>query len=249
MSDTAAAASGTTTTTATGEQAGGENGEQATQQQAQQPAPKPQPTPAAQQQAPKAAEVIAEPWNDPAAAKAEIEKLRKENGDARVNAKAAARAEGQTELAKALAPLLGIELPGEEAATPEQLAQQVTSVTGERDTARFDAAVAQAAWEAGVDPSRADYLAFKLSKNPDIAGADPTSADFAGKLKASIDGLLAEDATLKRSGTAQASGVEQIAGSGGADTITPEKFAKMSLADRQNLYNTDRETYDRLTGN
>lgn len=247
MSDTAAAPSGTTTTTTTGEQAGGTaTGEQ--QQTVETPTPKPAP-PAAQQQAPKAAEVIAEPWNDPAAAKATIEQLRKEAGDARTNAKAAAKTEGQAELAKALAPLLGIELPGEQAATPEQLTQQVTTVTTERDTARFDAAVAQAAWEAGVDPSRADYLAFKLSKNPDIAGADPTSADFAGKLKASIDGLLAEDATLKRSGTAQASGVEQIAGSGGADTITPEKFAKMSLADRQNLYNTDRATYDRLTGN
>lgn len=247
MSDTAAAPSGTTTTTTTGEQAGGTaTGEQ--QQTVETPTPKPAP-PATQQQAPKAAEVVAEPWNDPAAAKAEIEKLRKENGDARINAKAAAKTEGQAELAKALAPLLGIELPGEQAATPEQLTQQVTTVTTERDTARFDAAVAQAAWLAGVDPSKADYLAFKLSKNADIAKADPTSADFADKLKASIDGLMAEDATLKRSGTAQASGVEQIAGSGGADTITPEKFAKMSLADRQNLYNTDRETYDRLTGN
>lgn len=247
MSDTAAAASGTTTTTTTGEQAGGENGGENGQQQAVE-TPKPQPTPAAQQQAPKAAEVIAEPWNDPAAAKETIERLRKENGDARANAKAAAKTEGQAELAKALAPLLGIELPGDQPATPEQLTQQVTTVTGERDTSRFEAAVALAAWQAGVDPAKADYLAFKLSKS-DIGKADPTSADFADKLKASIDGLLAEDATLKRSGTAQASGVEQIAGSGGADTITPEKFAKMSLADRQNLYNSDRATYDRLTGN
>lgn len=214
------------------------------------PAPAPKPAaPAAPAEQPKAAEVIAEPWNDPAAAKAEIEKLRKENGDARVNAKAAAKTEGQTELAKALAPLLGIELPGEQAATPEQLTQQVTTVTTERDTARFDAAVAQAAWAAGIDPSKADYLAFKLSKNPDIAGADPTSAEFAGKLKASIDGLMAEDATLKRSGTVQASGVEAPAGSGGSDTITPEKFANMSMAERTKLYQTDRATYDRLTGN
>lgn len=217
------------------------------------PTPPATPAPAATPQPAPPAEPTSEPWNDPKAAQAEIEKLRKENGDSRINAKKAAHDEGKTEaqlaFAKALAPLLGVELPGDTPATPEQLAQQVTGVTGERDSARFEAAVAQAAWRAGVDPSRADYLAFKLSKNADIAAADPTAADFGAKLKASIDGLMAEDATLKQPGAVQASGVEQIAGSGGADTITPEKFANMSIADRTKLYTTDRATYDKLTGN
>ena len=252
MSTTATAAGGTST--ATGEQAGGDNAaeQQAGQQGGeQQPAattetPKPQP-PAVQQQGEQQA---AEPWNDPGAAKAEIERLRKENGDSRINAKNTAREEGKTEaqtaLAKALAPLLGIELPGEQPTTPEQLAEQVGNVTGERDAARLDAALTRTAWELGVDPSKLDYIAFKLSKTGEL---DPNADDFAGKLKTSITALVADDATLKRSGTVQASGVENLAGSGGNDTITPEKFANMSLAERSELRKTDQAAYDRLVGN
>lgn len=192
----------------------------------------------------------AEPWNDPAAARAEIERLRKQNGDDRVNAKNAARDEGKTEaqtaLAKALAPLLGIELPDEQQATPEQLAEQVANVTGERDAAVTEAAVVRTAYELGVDPTKLDYLAFKLGKGEKL---DPSAADFSGKLKASITALMAADATLKRPGAVAASGVENLAGSGGGDAITAEKFATMTLAEKQNLYKTDRATYDRLTGN
>lgn len=252
MSTTATAASGTST--ATGEAGGDNAAEQQAGQQGgeQQPAaqtteqPKPQP-PAAQQQG---EQQNTEPWNDPAADKAEIERLRKENGDSRINAKNTAREEGKTEaqtaLAKALAPLLGIELPGEQPATPEQLAEQVGNVTNERDAARLDAALTRTAWELGVDPSKLDYIAFKLSKTGEL---DPNADDFAGKLKTSITALVAEDATLKRSGTVQASGVENLAGSGGSDTITPEKFANMSLAERSELRKTDQATYDRLVGN
>lgn len=251
MSTTATATGGTST--ATGEAGGDNAAEQQAGQQGgeQQPAqatetPKPQPPAAQQQGEPQSTE----PWNDPAAAKAEIERLRKENGDSRINAKNTAREEGKTEaqaaLAKALAPLLGIELPGEQPATPEQLAEQVGNVTGERDAARLDAALTRTAWELGVDPAKLDYLAFKLSKTGEL---DPNADDFAGKLKSSITALVAEDATLKRSGTVQASGVENLAGSGGSDTITPEKFANMSLAERSELRKTDQATYDRLVGN
>lgn len=249
MSDTAAAAATSATGDATGQQAAtgqaatdaaaqataGQQGEQqATGEQAQQQ----------QQQA------NTEPWNDPAAARAEIERLRKQNGDERVNAKNAARDEGkneaQTALAKALAPLLGIELPGEQQATPEQLAEQIAKVAGERDAATYDAAVTRTAYELGVDPTKLDYLAFKLSKGEKL---DTASPDFSDKLKTSITALMAEDATLKRPGAVGASGVENLAGSGGSDAITPERFATMTLMEKQNLYNTDRAAYDRLTGN
>lgn len=247
MSDTA-------TTTATGSATGAastdQQGQQAqpTGEQGQQQAQAPVPTPPAQQQANE--QQNAEPWKDPDAAKAEIERLRKENGDSRINAKNTAREEGKTEaqtaLAKALAPLLGIELEGEQQATPEQLAEQVGSVTTERDEARVDATLTRTAWELGVDPSKLDYVAFKLRKT---GALDPTVDDFAGKLKSSITALVAEDATLKRSGTVQASGVENLAGSGGSDTVTPEKFAGMTLMERSELRKSDPATYDRLVGN
>lgn len=250
MSESNAAGSGTTT--ATGEQ-GGNGNEQ--QQGGQQPAqqneqPKPQPPANQQQTQQQGDQQQTEPWNDPDAARAEIERLRKENGDSRINAKNAAREEGKNaatqDIAKALLGVLGVEMPGEQQATPEQLAEQVGNVTTERDTARADAALTRTAWELGVDPSKLDYLSFKLSKT---GALDPNAADFSDKLRASITAAIAEDATLKRSGTVQASGVENLAGSGGNDTITPEKFAKMSLAERQNLYKSDKAAYDRLTGN
>lgn len=173
-----------------------------------------------------------------------------EAGDNRIAAKNGARAEGKTEatndIAKALLGVLGVELPGEEPATPEQLAAQVGNVTTERDAARTDAALARVALDLNLDPAKLDYIAFKLGKD---GALDPSADDFAGKLKASVTALVAADATLKRSGTVQASGVENLAGSGGADTITPEKFAQMSMIERSKLRQTDQAAYDRLVAN
>lgn len=200
--------------------------------------------------APAATTEDAEPWNDPTKAKAEIDRLRKENGDARVNAKNAAREEGRTEaqtaLAAALAPLLGIEIPGDKPATVEELTEQVGNVQVERDAATLEAATTRVAWELGVDPAKLDYLAFKLGKGEKL---DTSAADFSDKLKASVTALVAADPTLKRPGAVGVSGVENLAGSGGADTITPEAFAKMSIAERGKLFATDRAAYDKLTGN
>lgn len=190
-----------------------------------------------------------EPWNDPAAARAEIERLRKQNGDDRANAKNAARAEGKSEasqdIAKALLGVLGVSVPGEEAATPEQLAEQIGNVTSERDAAKLDAALTRTAYELGVDPGKLDYVAFKLSKGEKL---DVSAPDFSDKLKASLTALVAEDATLKRPGAAQVSGVQNLAGSGGADTITQERFDAMNMAERTKLFHDDRAAYDRLTG-
>lgn len=176
--------------------------------------------------------------------------LRRERGDERINAKNAAREEGKSEaalaFAKALAPVLGIELPGEQAATPEQLTAQVASVTSERDAALKDAATVRAAMAAGVDPTKLDYLQFQLGRNRDYQGLALDAPDFDAKLAASISALVAQDSTLKLTGSAQASGVENLGGSGGADEITPEKFAAMSIQDRQDLYLNDKPTYDRL---
>lgn len=173
-----------------------------------------------------------------------------EAGDKRVAGKATAHEAGKSEatqdIAKALLGVLGVELPGEEQATPEQLAEQVGNVTSERDAARTDAALARVALDLGLDPAKLDYVAFKLSKD---SALDPNSSDFADKIKASVTALVAADATLKRSGTVQASGVQDLAGSGGNDTITPEKFAAMSMIERSKLRQTDQATYDRLVAN
>lgn len=184
----------------------------------------------------------------------EIERLRRERGDERIAAKAAARDEGKTEvqtaLAKALAPLLGIELPGDgkDAPTVETLTAQAATIGSERDDARRESAAVQEAWKLGVDPTKLDFLQYKLSRDTKYAAADVTTDEGRATVKASIEAIVSADPTLKGAGTSAASGVEQLGGAGAGDAITPDAFAKMSLAERTALRHNDPETYKRLVG-
>lgn len=103
--------------------------------------PKPTPPPAAP----------ANPWEDPAAAKAEIEKLRRENGAARTNAKAQAAEEARKELAQNIGKALG--LVEDEPIDPAKLTEQLTASQAEAKRARVELAVYRAADSAGGDPA------------------------------------------------------------------------------------------------
>lgn len=179
-------------------------------------------------------------------------RLRRERGDERINAKNAARQEGATEqqkaLAKALAPLLGIEVPDDAAPTPEQLAEQVGTVTSERDAAKLDSAVNLAAWQAGIDPGKLGYLKYALTQADALKGIDPSAPDAGAKIKALVDAQASTDPSLKMAGATAATGAEKVGGADSGATITPEKFAAMSLAERQQLYVTDKDLYNRLAG-
>lgn len=182
---------------------------------------------------------------------AENLRLRKEAGDQRINAKNAAREDGMRQAAIALAKAAGIELPSDDAEPPtvEKVSQQLSQVQAERNAAALRAATIEAAWQAGVDPTKLGYLSYALSQNPAYTGLDPAAPDFSANLQAAIDAQVSMDTTLKLTGSAVASGVERLGGASGSSTITPEAFAQMNITERSNLYKTDKATYDKLVGN
>src|SRR5690242_20319393 len=90
------------------------------------PAPVEQaPAPAVEPAEAPAAPAAKDPWDDPAAARAEIEKLRKENASTRVNAKQTAAEEAKNQYAQEIGKLLGL-VKDDAPATPENLTQQLT---------------------------------------------------------------------------------------------------------------------------
>jgi len=182
---------------------------------------------------------------------AEARRYQREAGDERINAKNNAAAEGQRKALAEVAKLAGLDIPGltdtdDGEADPKALAAQINTTAQERDAARKDLATVKAAYASGVDPARLGYLQYLLTQDKGYQALTLDASDFDAKLVASINGLLAADATLRLTGTAQASGVETLGGSGGVGEITPEQFSRMSISDRQNLYHTDKATYDRL---
>lgn len=120
---------------------------------------------------PKAADPApaANPWEDPKAAQAEIERLRKENGAARTNAKAQAAEEARNELAQSIGKALG--LVQDEPLDPAKLTQELTAERTAAQTARVELAVFRAATAANGDPAALlDSTSFLKS----LDGIDPT---------------------------------------------------------------------------
>lgn len=126
-------------------------------------APKPAEPPKAADPAPKA-----NPWDDPKAAQAEIERLRRENGSERVNAKAQAAEEAKKELAQTIGKALG--LVEDEPIDPAKLTESLTVAQTEAKQARVELAVFRNASAAGGDPAALlDSTSFLKS----LDGIDP----------------------------------------------------------------------------
>ena len=130
-------------------------------------------TPTPPTEPPKAADPApkANLWEDPEAAKAEIERLRKENGAARTNAKAQAAEEARTELANTIGKALG--LVEDETIDPAKLTESLTTSQAEAKQARVELAVFRNAATAGGDPAALlDSSSFLAS----LAAVDPTDS-------------------------------------------------------------------------
>jgi len=108
-------------------------------------------------------------WDDPAAAKAEIEKLRKENGAARTNAKATAAEEARKELAQTIGKALGL-VAGDEPPDPAVLTEQATKAAADARQAQLELAVFRNAPETADAAALLDSRTF-LAK---VADLDPT---------------------------------------------------------------------------
>jgi len=177
------------------------------------------PAPATPETPPAAPSAPAEsnPWENPEAARAEIERLRRENAAARVNAKTAAATEAKTELAQSLGKILGLV---KEDATPEQLAQQLTAQQQATAAAQRELAIHRAAAAAGADPAR---LLDSRSFLDTVTGLDPT--DSAG-IGAAIQAALTSNPQYRAAQAAQAGGADFTAGgSGSARTFTRSQIA------------------------
>lgn len=111
------------------------------------------------------------PWSDPNAARAEIERLRKENAKDRTSAKETAATEARNELAQTIGKALGL-IQEDKPVDPAELTAQLTASQGAARQAQVELAVYRNAGDA--DPSALlDSRAF-LDKVKDI---DPGDAD------------------------------------------------------------------------
>jgi len=187
------------------------------------------------------------PWADPDKAKREIERLRRENGDARINAKTAAAEEARKEMLATLTKALDPNASGDEP-TIESLTSLLDAAKGDGTSAKIESAVVREAWAAGVDPKRVEYLQFVLGKRADFKSVDAASADLGATLKTMISEEIGNDSSLKATGAQQTTGDSQF---GGADSGTKQytltEFKAMSMQQRQELYRANRAEYDRLT--
>lgn len=152
------------------------------------PAP-PVPTPPAA-----AAKPDDNPWADPEKAKAEIERLRRENASERTQAKANAAEQARNDLAQQIGKALGL-VQNDEPVDPAVLTEQLTTAQSETRKARAELAVFRAASSTDADPSALlDSVTFREK----VATLDPTDT---AAITAAITEAVAANPRLARSQT------------------------------------------------
>lgn len=186
-----------------------------------------------------------EPWADPDKARREIERLRRERGDERINAKTAAADEARTQLLQQLTAVLDPNAKGGEAPTVESLTATVTETQGSLDAAQRRVAILEAAWDAGVDRKRMGYLSYLLSQDNTLSKL-PVSADaFAATLTASLSREIDADPTLKGQVPQVVSGAQGFSGAG-QQAMSKAEFDALSIEDRTRIYRDNPSEYQRL---
>lgn len=124
-------------------------------------------------------------WEDPEAAKAEIERLRKENGAKRTNAKAQAADEARKELAQQVAKTLGLG-EDETPVDPAELTRQIEAEKAARRSTQVELAIYKAAAKAGGDP---DALLDSRSFLATLDDVDPSDSDaVVAAISAAVEG-------------------------------------------------------------
>lgn len=157
-------------------------------------------------------------WDDPAAARAEIEKLRKQNGDERINAKQAAAEEARQELLQKL----GLTKDGEPAPDPAKLAADLAAEREAKLATARELAIFKAASAHGADPAKLlDSNSFMTS----VKGLDPTDGDAVAE---AIKAAVTANQSLKTARAAGASGVELSGGTGEQGQITEQQLKTMT---------------------
>lgn len=200
------------------------------------PAPEPTPPASTAPETPPAAAVTppAEPkptpppaksenvWDDPEAAKAEIDRLRRENAASRTNAKAQAAEEARNELAQTIGKALG--LVEDEQIDPAKLADQVQASQAATRRAQVELAVFRIAAEAGGDPvALLDSASF-------LASLDQVDPADAAALKAAVETAVTSNPRLAATpGDPRPPAPNPAQGSSGSGPSTPGQLSESDL--------------------
>lgn len=171
----------------------------------------------------------ASPWDDPSTAKAEIERLRRENGAARTTAKQQAADEARADLAQTIGKALGL-VQNDEPVDPAELTKQVSTSQADAKAARVELAVFKNAATAGADPLALLDSASFLAK---AASLDPT--DVAGLTAAMQEAVTANPrlgaAPATRTPAPNPAQGSSASGPSGTPQLSKEQLATMSPAD------------------
>lgn len=147
-------------------------------------------------------------WDDPAKAKAEIERLRSENGKDRTTAKQTAAQQATDELTQKLGKALGLIKDGDTKPTSDQLAAQLTEQATAAKQAQTELSVYRLAGKHGAD---ADALLDSRAFLAKIAELDHTDT---AKVTKAITDAITENPKLKAVQAAGQSGADFSGGSG-----------------------------------
>lgn len=129
------------------------------------------------------------------------------------------------------------------AAKQAQENARVTELEAELAKAKLDAAVQVALLKAGALDT--DYLAYKLQ------GMDGVALDDKGRLTGwdtTLETLKSQYPTQFAAAEKKQILEQKLPDNSGGSAVTADAFAKMSYAQRLDLYKTDKDTYDTLTG-
>jgi hypothetical protein len=164
-------------------------------------------------------------WEDPETAKAEIERLRKENAKDRTTARQTAADEAKAALAQEIGKALG--LVKDEPVDPAKLTEQITAAQADAKRAQVALAVYQNAATAGADPLALLDSATFLAK---AAALDPTDVDG---LKAAMTEAVTANPRLGAAPESRTPAPNPAQGSSGGGT---QNVAQLSEADVKRMY-------------
>ncbi len=161
------------------------------------------------------------PWTDPTKAKAEIERLRRENAADRTNAKTKAADDAVNDLTQKLGKALGLIKDGDkDKVDPAELAKQVEQAQTQAKQTSIELAVYRTASKHQGDP---DALLDSRGFLAKLADLDPTAKDFAAKVDTAIKDAVTSNPKLKATQAAGSSSADHGAGgSGESKARTPK---------------------------
>lgn len=157
-----------------------------------------------------------DPWADPAKAKAEIERLRRENASSRTDAKKKAADDARAELAQSIGKAIGLIKDDDKTKVdPAELATKLTETTGAYSSLQREHQVLLSALDASADhKALLDSRTF-LAK---VAELDPSDEKFQSKVDAAVKTAVEQNPKLKAGQVSGSSAVDHPGGSGGGGT-------------------------------